>query len=372
MAKKFTVADGIAQPHNNFDLIRLIAAILVLFSHCYPLVTTSNGTEPVGQFGFTTLGGIAVCIFFVISGFLITQSYLKRHDLIEFLAARCLRIFPGYWVAMLIFCGLMIGPLVTNLPLASYFSDPQFWKFMRLSSLMHVQYELPGVFLNNPAAKAVNGSPWTLIYELKLYLLVAGFGFFGILKRNSLAIISTFFLIFLMIFIYKKHFFIDPTRVIFYSFALGALATFFKDKIILSPWILLGLFLITAAFVGHNNTRDFAVFFYLTIAYGTLWFAYQPYFQEYRITRYGDFSYGIYIYAFPVQQTLVHFFHFQQPWKLFLTAFPITLSLAILSWFYIERPALRQKRKVHAFLTNLPAATLLPKLRKWFGTNIKR
>ena len=137
-----------------------------------------------------------------------------------------------------------------------------------------------------------------------------------------------------------------------FCFTLGALVNFLKDKIILQGRIVILLFAI-CAITAYLNNKVFLVVFCLTFTYALFWFAYQPYFQEYCITRHGDFSYGIYIYSMPIQQTLMHYFHFKQPWQLTISAFLLSLTIAIFSWRLIERPALRKKRRVHDFLLQL-------------------
>ena len=159
---------------NNLDIIRFLAATLVVFSHAYPLTTGNNATEPfaVCSNGQMTFGELAVSIFFIISGFLITQSYDRSKNPIYYFKARVLRIFPG-----LIFCVLLtvffLGPIFTELNVKDYFKDPKTYDYLKTITLYWIQYDLPGVFQTNVWPGAVNGSLWTLWYEFFFYIVVA-------------------------------------------------------------------------------------------------------------------------------------------------------------------------------------------------------
>jgi peptidoglycan/LPS O-acetylase OafA/YrhL len=184
----------IASPRqvNNFDLIRLFAAALVVFSHSCILTDGNYSHEPLSILtgGSYALGRIAVDIFFVISGFLITMSFESTNSLPNFLWKRCLRIFPAL-IVLLFLTTFIIGPIATALPLHEYFSRDDTYAYLTNVRLFRLQYSLPRVFENNPYPNAVNGSLWTLAYEFVCYLLVAILGVLGILKKRKL--IATLF-----------------------------------------------------------------------------------------------------------------------------------------------------------------------------------
>ena len=123
---------------NNFNLIRIVAALVVLVTHSFALVGESIGM---------TIGLIAVDVFFIVSGFLVTASLLTRQSTIEFLWARALRIFPALLV-MLLLTVFVLGPFFTSLPLSSYFSDRTTYDYLLKCSTLFtgVVYKLPGVF----------------------------------------------------------------------------------------------------------------------------------------------------------------------------------------------------------------------------------
>ncbi|MDP9940112.1 acyltransferase family protein [Ectopseudomonas alcaliphila] len=154
--------------NNNLDLLRLIAAAMVIWSHAYPTVLGKGAKQPLtaltgGQF---SMGDLGVAIFFVISGFLVSQSMFRLNDLTSYAKARALRIFPD-----LIFCVLLsillIGPLFSTLNTAEHFTNSRTYNYLiATTTLNFLSPFLPGVFESNPYGSYINGSLWTLKYEV--------------------------------------------------------------------------------------------------------------------------------------------------------------------------------------------------------------
>ena len=157
---------------NRFDILRLLAAWLVLFSHCFPLGARPNSEPLASTLGIDTLGGVGVAIFFVLSGYLVTLSVERSPNLLEFARRRVLRIYPGL-VAICLLCVLVLGPLLTMLPQAVYWHHGLTWSYLQTASAWIIQYPLPGVFTSNPLPMAVNGALWSLPYEISCYLALA-------------------------------------------------------------------------------------------------------------------------------------------------------------------------------------------------------
>ena len=150
---------------NNFHFIRLASASLVVFTHAYGLLAL-----PVPTWFGVRVSAFAVRIFFVVSGYLICESWNRDASVHRYLLRRFLRILPGLAVVVVL-CALVLGPLLTERSLVEYFADPQFARYFWNIALAP-SYNLPGVFVHNPLNAAVNGSVWTLPAEAAMYLLL--------------------------------------------------------------------------------------------------------------------------------------------------------------------------------------------------------
>ena len=170
--------------NNNFNLLRMIAATAVVISHAFPISLGMQAVEPLEPTLHFSLGTLSVFTFFAISGFFISQSFDRRRSLIDFAAARVLRIYPGLLVTLLI-TALIIGPMFTTMPLISYFTDRDTALYVtRNLTLKWLQYDLPGVLRDNPYTAIVNGSLWSLFYEVSCYILVVALGVSGVAGRR--------------------------------------------------------------------------------------------------------------------------------------------------------------------------------------------
>src|SRR5271157_4731587 len=163
--------------NNTLDVLRLISAVFVIFHHSYPL--TGNPSM------FAYLGTIAVSTFFVISGYVIAQSWFSDPTPLKFFWKRMLRLVPGL-AAVLIFTIFIIGPINTSLPLKEYFFNINTWKYSIVIFIFSPLQTLPEVFMSNPYPIAINGSLWTIPLELRMYILLCIMGVIGILKDKRL------------------------------------------------------------------------------------------------------------------------------------------------------------------------------------------
>ena len=157
-------------PKNSLDLLRLGAAIMVLYSHQYALL----GLAEPAFLGLNSFGGVGVALFFFLSGFLVSASWERDPDIVRFFTRRSLRIFPGLWFVFVL-SFFLLGPLLTTLPLDDYFSSTTTWRYLGTAALVSSNV-LPGVFADNPMPLVINGSLWSLPVEFLCYGTVAALG----------------------------------------------------------------------------------------------------------------------------------------------------------------------------------------------------
>ncbi|TSD64653.1 acyltransferase [Inquilinus sp. KBS0705] len=335
--------------HNNFDVLRLMAALMVILSHAY-LITGNFASEPyVKVLGFTDMGAFGVGIFFIISGYLVLKSLCRQKTPGSFVKARALRIFPGL-IASALFCAFVIGPLCTNLPLSAYFKSPETYDFLwRFSALHNIKNMLPGVFVSNPYPRHVNSPVWTLPAEILLYLGVFVIGLVRLVwqKQYKLLLQALPLILLLAAFFFKKNYSLEYYNYTVCSwgiyFLTGMLFYWFNKHIKISIRVFLVLL---AAFLVlyFLNIPLYSYVFMAVLVYGVFVFAYHPKLHISLAKNWGDFSYGRYIYTFPVQQMLIAKFGILGPINNFLLSVLLTLPLAMLSWYYMEKPILALKQ----------------------------
>lgn len=278
--------------------------------------------------------------------FLITQSFDRSKNLWNFVLARILRIYPGL-IGATLFCVFIIGPLVTTLPVGEYLLHKETYNYLKVIFLFPMEWALPGVFEKSSFNTSVNGSLWTIPYEIMCYVLVAIIGLLGLLKRKEvvlfLFIVSLYAREHLKLFAPENvpWLYIPSLFDLFPFFSMGMVIYLYRDKIVLSHWyatISLLVLIISFRFGGFINA--FTIFGGYLIFY----LAYNQNIKLNNFAKYGDFSYGIYVFAFPIQQTVTFFFgsHITVIQNI-LISLPVTLLLATLSWYWIERPALKLK-----------------------------
>ncbi|MDX1728900.1 MAG: acyltransferase family protein, partial [Pseudoalteromonas tetraodonis] len=175
--------------NNNLSWIRLVLSTFVIIRHSYILVPTVGAHDVLSDWvGFTNIGALAVKIFFFVSGLLVCNSLINNNSPVRFFVSRFFRIVPALFV-LLLATVFIVGPLVTSLSLVDYFKSDEVFVYLynNLNLFSHAYYNLPGVFNNNAYPNAVNGSLWTLTYEVEMYSYLLALSVVGLLKRKMLA-----------------------------------------------------------------------------------------------------------------------------------------------------------------------------------------
>jgi peptidoglycan/LPS O-acetylase OafA/YrhL len=338
---------------NNINALRFIGAFLVLYGHTFALCYGPGGGEdPISEWlkpltGYQAkLPGIGVAMFFVMSGYLVTQSYCRRPSLLAYLEARALRIYPALWATLLLTV-FVIGPLMTQLTLNEYFSHKLTWNYLFHNAGLYpdVVHRLPGVFIENPRSGGINGSLWTLPVEVRMYFLVAILGVSGVLgKRIVFNVEAVSIVVFYLL--APDHFFllhkIRHERLGLY-FLIGALAFINRQTLKLhGSGVLILFFLVLMNYKNSLYNAIFAIWF----SYLTLYIAFHPRLHLPDLASRGDFSYGLYLYAFPMTQVSIATLGSDNPWLILATTFLSSMMAAVFSWFVVESPCLRLKGRL--------------------------
>ena len=335
--RSITLADAWASGRNNFNLIRLFAAWLVIYGHAWAITGSTGGDLVTLLTQFKFAGGVAVDVFFFISGFLIAAS-LQRNDTRGYLTSRALRILPAL-VVCVVLSVFVLGPLLTTAP--DYWHQPMTWDYLWSNSILWAsRYTLPGVFKSLPQ-HAVNGSLWTLPIEARLYLALLVASLLGVLTARRYTPLWAI----AMAAVYAFAAWRNPlpewmANYVWCTafFITGTLCWLQRERIRLDPLALLALLAIAAL---GRGTWWFHLPYFAIACYGTLWLACVP---RLPLIRRHDLSYGLYLYGWPSAQ-LVQQFSPGGPLHNTLWATLLAGALAAASWFLVELPALRLKKR---------------------------
>ena len=357
------IADHVSGRDNNFNLIRFLAAGTVVFAHSFIVSTGDRFAGPLVAATGHDLGYHAVNVFFSASGFLIAGSWLATPSLSVFLSARLLRLWPALLLCAALIT-LTVGPALTALPLHDYLRDRGTWEFVpRVASLIDAASTLPGVATTLATDPAIDAPLWTLKYEVLCYLALATFGLYGAFstpRRFWLWMVPIMLVLAASSLLPIAHDVTHPfDHIIRFGlcFGLGVICYYAAARIPLTIWG------VVAAFTAALLLRDTVLYEFalcLLTAYTTIWLALVPSGFLRNFNRLGDYSYGLYIYAYPIQQLFTQRIPRLTPFMLFMLAAPTALALAMLSWHWLERPCLARKRDLAVWLQGLRRARSNP------------
>ena len=332
---------------NALGFIRLVLAIFVIVQHSYALL---GHADPLSSIGLISFGALGVNGFFILSGFLITSSWLNSKSLVQYVWRRILRIFPAFWICLLI-TALIVAPIIIILKGQSLnqniLSEMVGYIFKNLILIIN-QPDISNL-TNNLAEKSLNGSLWTLSWEFLFYILLAVGGLIGALSKGKWLLII-FTLIYIACYwidtckctLFLKFYTSSNVAILPYYFLIGSIGFLFKKHIPDSKIIFalcITLWLLDLKYNSHYPLHPFFLFYIL------IWLTTHLPFKS--IERFGDFSYGLYIYHFVVIQAILIAFNNQlHPLILLLITLPIAFALAYLSWNLIEKKCMNFKRLV--------------------------
>lgn len=334
---------------NNLNSLRLFAAILVIYGHMYALLG-----QPSNHIVGNAVSSIAVKIFFIISGYLLCESWKRDPSILRYSVRRFFRIIPGL-VFLILVTAFIVGPIFSTLNVREYFTDPNFRSYFS-NMFLYISYTLPGVFYSNIYPVAVNGSLWSLPAEVFMYILlpvVFNIGKLNKSPKNSLMVFSILLII------------LDLSiNILVPNFRLIVYATNLKDVLNLAPYFFMGsLFafpeikkflniqvaftaiaaLVSFQFPVYLNEPLLLIFLpYCVLSFGL---AQRPLF--WRIGLKNDYSYGVYLYGFLVQQMLISIFGTQfSVNRYFILCTLATMIFAVISWHLVENKAQTLSKKI--------------------------
>lgn len=336
-----TIEQGLSRRTDNFLLIRIIAASMVIYGHASAIAPAVAHEDLFLRLGVGHYSGhLAVNIFFLVSGFLVTGSLLRQRNLLNFFKLRALRVVPGFAVNVILL-SLVLGAFVTTLSVSEYYEKPEVWAYItqNLQFSSNMIWNLPGVFEQGFKTSAVNGSQWTLPAEVRMYVLLGTAGLIGLFRSLRVATWATFAVMALGVF-FPEYLPLhqDWFRLGLY-FAIGVLAYLHRSIIKLSYLSvagLVGLAVLTRHLPGYELT--------LAVAIGGLVFALAYLTRPVRwLERFGDPSYGIYLWGWPAQQIVVYFLPDAGLGAHVSIALVIAIFLGYASWHLVEKHALKLK-----------------------------
>lgn len=332
-------------PLNNFDLLRLILATLVVFEHAYLV-----GLEPLQTdlLGIPIDAQMAVQGFFVVSGYLIFQSWERASDWRDYMFKRIRRIYPAYFSVVVAMA--VVGVFLTSRDIIGYFASTEWVRYLaaNLVFLNFLQPTLPGVFADN-AVSMVNGPLWTIKIEVMFYLSVPVLALLGRRFRTAW-VLAAFYVVSFLWADFFSQLYASEGRTIYLKLAKqlpGQLSFFVGGGILFyyfdffkryAHWFALGA--VTILLARFNSEIMVLRWLYpAALAIIVIYFAEILRYLG-NFGRYGDLSYGLYILHYPVLQILAAATLFASPGLTYVAGCALSVALAYLSWHVVEKPAL--------------------------------
>jgi len=347
------LSQALSRKSNNFDLVRLLAAVAVVIGHSYAVQTPSAADWVHNALGFDSFGALGVYAFFLLGGILVTGSFDRQRSAPRFAALRIARVWPAVAVASLATV-FVVGPLFKTLPLREYFASGITWtnldNFSTIVVTPNSGWALPGVFEHNQVPVDIAAPLWALPLQLRCYLVVLVTGMLGLLSSARGTALAA--MLGCGVFLLGLH--LPQLQFGMRDFGASAGGLMGAYSFWPEPFFMLGMLLygwreridingLTAlafamVFLVFRDTAGGQPLFYLIFIYGVLWVGTTPLLRRF-VPRH-DYSYGIYLYGFMVQQCIASVAPQLGRVMSLLVAAPLILLCAALSWHFVERPVL--------------------------------
>lgn len=355
-----TIDDHLLKPaNNNLTMVRLVLASLVIYTHCHEAATRVLGVDDLSPLFGETMAYLAVDGFFALSGFLVYRSITRGTPVVRFIESRAARLLPGLAVMLVLVAAA--GALVTVAPLPAYLTGHATLRFLAGNlTFLAPGYTLTGVLCGGAPCN-VNGALWTIPWEVRCYVLLVLFMLTGVANRRMmLGLILPATLAFAIVWdvpvvagAVREHlgngiwFNLDRIDRLWTAFAIGILVCETYRRLVLSWWIAAALVVvaIVAAQVAPGASRHLLT---IAVAYAALCLGFLTARRRAVSATWPDYSYGIYIYGFPVMTAIQRSANLGSPYLLAALVYPVTLILAAASWHAIEKPVLEFVRKDRA------------------------
>ena len=352
-----TVGEGLQRKGNNFNLLRMVGALVILFGHCILLTgryESLRSDHPVLLDGIELAAYTFLNLFFVFSGLMVAMSLDRRQSLANYTAARVLRILPPLLLVAATLA-LVLGPLMTKLSVPEYFADRQTWLYVPLAGSGLFVPGLPAVFTDLPIAGRINPSTWTVRYEIIFYCGLGMLWLLGLLKPARLplllaagAAIYSYSYSYSMSGVDIRAVELFNPKVSFgMCFMIGTAIYFYRHHIPISGWPILLFGLLTFLFYDTGLRQLLST---LVFTSAILWLGFVPQGPILAYNRVGELSYSVYLWHWPIGQTLFSLAPGLAFYEFFVLLTLLSVAVAALSWSLIEWPALQR----------------VPQLARWF------
>lgn len=354
------LADILVPERNSFAALRLALAVAVVASHSFWLVAGTSAAEPLVALTGHTLGEHAVQVFFFLSGLLAAGSLLRRRDVAGFAAGRALRILPALIVCVLA-TALALGPWLSTYPASIYYGDPKLIAYIaKTSAMMTGSAPLPGLFAFLPVPAVVNAPLATLAYAALCYGGIAALAVAGLFDARRRWFAAAALVLAVAVLAIDRPALdspldgVDGLRHFALFFGIGVLAGVAGRYVEILPGLLLPLGSLFFVALGTRYADLATALFhgYGAIVAGSLDLGWLR-----RVTNGTDLSYGIFIYACPIQQAMLQLYPGTPALPLTLAALAVVVPIAGLSWSLLEKPALGLRRRVSPAASSAAAAS---------------